>query len=300
MEFKKKKKSLFGKVSKQKLRDNIDNIGKSSYPSFIRKKFELYKLKKGKNFLRILPPHIDNNDFYITVFAHTWIGPDKGSYLCPEKMKNEPCPICALYRKLKAKGRDDDFTKSLFPRERVVYQILDTHLKKAQSDGVLVFTPPVSFKDDILRLCQHPKTGDIIDISSAEEGYEISFEFVKDSHNPKGAYKSFQKGDKIPVDSDVAEELTPFEKIIKYAKMEKLEGIADALKAESKKPVKGEKSSKQEEEEEEESEEVDFDDMDWDEMVEYADEKDIDIPKKIKKGEDEDRLRRFLNKKQSE
>ena len=46
-------------------------------------------------------------------------------------------------------------------------------------------------------------------------------------------------------------------------------------------------------------EEVDFDDMDWDEMIEYADEKDIDIPKKIKEGEDEDDLREFLEEQSS-
>lgn len=95
-----------------------------------------YKLKKGVHRLDIIPyvvgkgnPCADEGEIYYerTYFNHRGIGPNQDSYVCLAKTINEPCPMCELERKLRKEGgMDEDDLKQMRPKERQIFQIIDT------------------------------------------------------------------------------------------------------------------------------------------------------------------------------
>jgi hypothetical protein len=66
-------------------------------------------------------------------YVHRDIGPGEDTYLCAAKTLGKPCPICEHRAKLAREGADDDVIKALKPKERTLYNIIDTANRE---DGV--------------------------------------------------------------------------------------------------------------------------------------------------------------------
>lgn len=81
-----------------------------------------YRVGKGN-------PWADEGELHYerTFWVHRGIGPNSSSYVCPAKTANQPCPICEHINTLDRTDPDEDETaKKLFPRERQIFNIIDT------------------------------------------------------------------------------------------------------------------------------------------------------------------------------
>ncbi|MDP3937716.1 MAG: hypothetical protein Q8R92_06230 [Deltaproteobacteria bacterium] len=142
------------------------------FDSIIRSGIDRWRPKDGENIIRILPPTWEDHDHYgLDIWVHAFVGPDRSTYLCPQKMKNEPCPICKLARESKASGEDDE-AKQLQSQRRVAVWILDRDDEKSTP---MLFDMSWSMDRDIAALCHNKRTGKVLLIDHPDEGYDILF-----------------------------------------------------------------------------------------------------------------------------
>src|ERR1043166_4895514 len=87
---------------KERTTEDISRSAKQAggtYDSYIYSGFARLKVKEGENQLRILPPTWEDlekygNSWHLSVFTHGNVGPDRGNFLCLDKMLGKPCPVC--------------------------------------------------------------------------------------------------------------------------------------------------------------------------------------------------------------
>jgi hypothetical protein len=58
-------------------------------------------------------------------WCHFGIGPNQGSYVCNAKTYNTKCPVCEYRANLMKKGGDEEHIKSLIPKERQLWNVVD-------------------------------------------------------------------------------------------------------------------------------------------------------------------------------
>ncbi len=64
--------------------------------------------------------------FERTFWQHRGIGADNATVICPRKTLGKPCPICEYRAELaKQEDSDEDLIKSLAPKERQLFNVLD-------------------------------------------------------------------------------------------------------------------------------------------------------------------------------
>lgn len=101
---------------------------------------EFFKVEKeGVVRLDIIPfiagkgnPHAEDGMLHYerTYFTHPRIGASERTVICPQRTLNLPCPICEHQRKLKADdSAEEDLIKSLYPKERQLFQVIDLDSK---------------------------------------------------------------------------------------------------------------------------------------------------------------------------
>lgn len=84
-------------------------------------------------------PQADKDELYYerTYFVHPRIGTDQTSFVCLAKTCGEPCPICEFRGKLmKDPDADEDLIKDLGPKERQLFNVINT---KDRSAGVQIW-----------------------------------------------------------------------------------------------------------------------------------------------------------------
>lgn len=148
--------------------------GGSTYDSIFKEKYSVFTPKEGPNNLRILPVPSDwTGDYYgHTLYVHYNIGPNDTAYLCAKRMNNTPCPICEAYDRAKASG-DDDYARTLYPTRRVLFWIIDRNKK---GDAVPeLYAMSNTMDKDIADRCIDKSTGDWLDITDPDDGYDLSF-----------------------------------------------------------------------------------------------------------------------------
>jgi len=139
---------------------------------------EAYRSKQGTNFLAIIPPEDMEQYFGLPVFIHRNIGVNQSSFLCPQMMKKERCPICEERSKLrKLEGADPDLIKAMncFP-PRYLFYVMDMTNQETIDKGVMLFDAPQTINDNILALSTDKRSGDVIDISDLDDGRNLIFE----------------------------------------------------------------------------------------------------------------------------
>lgn len=208
--------SPFKKIKDDVIKRNIDNIGKGGdFPSYIKNIYQIFDIKDEEmNFIRILPPRDDDpfEDFLYPIWIHSYL-PVDGSFVCIEKMKlsKERCPICDAYRTVKSFG-NDELAKNLAPKERFLFQVIDTS-DKPQSDGLLILDTPSTLKNQIIDLCHPPRKG-LYNVSDPEEGREVVFKRQQVAGKKYPQYTSAQLGDEIKIDSSYSDIIVHFEDIL--------------------------------------------------------------------------------------
>jgi hypothetical protein len=138
------------------------------------------KPKDGENNYRILPRTWDAKDgpgakgvqwgdsWAIEVYIHRDIGPDKQTYICLDKMKGEPCPLCDA----RADIDDAEIVKLLKPKVQLLAYVIDRADEKA---GPQLWRCPGGVEKEIQLRSIEKKTGAVILVDHPDEGYDISF-----------------------------------------------------------------------------------------------------------------------------
>lgn len=141
---------------------------------------KIFAPKAGNHTIRVLPPTWkDRSDppkgfgkyFGVDLYAHYNIGPDGSAYLCPARMRKEPCAICDE-RKRAVEVNDDDLASNLRPNHRVACWVID---RNAEREGPQLFLMPHSLDSEINGRLQDKRTGDIYNVDDPDEGYDIFF-----------------------------------------------------------------------------------------------------------------------------
>src|SRR4051794_25607717 len=79
----------------KKLKERSEQSG-GQFDSIFKNGIDSYKTVQGDNYVRILPPTFTDADhFGLEVWQHGYVGVDKSTYLCRDKMLGKHCPICA-------------------------------------------------------------------------------------------------------------------------------------------------------------------------------------------------------------
>lgn len=93
------------------------------------------KVVKGGMKLNIIPYQVTISDHPVvskgelwyqrTYFVHRDVGSEGKARICPLKTFKKPCPICEQRDDLVKKGADKDLIKTLIPKERELYNVID-------------------------------------------------------------------------------------------------------------------------------------------------------------------------------
>lgn len=161
------------KPSKETMREKAS--GRGGYDSYIKPKFKRYKIKDGKNIVRVLPPTWEGANYHaLDVWLNYGIGPDNGSYLSLSKHKKGKDPI-AEARNMANREGDDDVAKQLAPRERRLMWVID---RMDEDEGPQLFDAPITLDKAFANLSvgdEDEESEGIIDFTDLETGRDIRF-----------------------------------------------------------------------------------------------------------------------------
>lgn len=205
---------------------------------------------------------------------------DKVPVLCLRKMQGKKCPACEEERRLsKDEDADEDVLKSLRPRERELYNLIDL----SDDDGE-VKVWDISYYNFGELLDEEIREGEDSDVASfatLEDGKTIKVRF---SIKKMGKTK-FPKASKIdfidreePYDESILKKAFDLDKILKYLSYEEIEVMLhggdgdDSDEDEDDTPKKGKKRHKRDEEDDEDDDSDDDTEEDEDDEEEDADE----------------------------
>ena len=156
--------------------EDVTRFSKQSggtYDSFINPDIPTYKPREGDCAIRILPMTWEDTEkwgpgWHIGVTVHYGVGPDEGTYLCLDKMKGEPCPVCEARRD----AVDADEADALRTSWRALCWVVDRDNEKA---GPMVWSMPISVFRDINVRSVDKRTKGVILIDDPDEGYDVLF-----------------------------------------------------------------------------------------------------------------------------
>jgi len=199
----------------------------SNRDGFIDSSFPFFMPKPGTvNVYRILPPTWENAEHYgLEIFVHYNIGVDNSAYLCPNKMKNEDCPICEERKRAEKEG-DEDYIKELSPVKRVLIWIIDRNNEK---EGPILWPQPWTFDREVCKLSVDSRTGEVLIIDNPENGYDVEFE--KEGQGQKTKYtgiKISRHPTPLGVDTDLWLEYVckhPLPSVLKFYPSEHLQKV---------------------------------------------------------------------------
>lgn len=156
--------------------------GNKDFDVYVKDHIKLWTPKDGDNCIRILPPTWDNPEHYgVDLHVHYGIGPDRQSYLCLSKHKDEPCCVCDERNEAKRDG-DEDYAKELRPVPRVLVYLVDRNNEK---EGVQAWAMPSGFDQDVVKVSVDRRTNAVLPIDHPEEGFDVEFEKTGKGINTK-------------------------------------------------------------------------------------------------------------------
>jgi hypothetical protein len=143
-----------------------------NFDSFIKPQYKLYKVKDGKNLIRILPPTWENPKHYgYDIFVNYNIGADNQSYLSLAKMKNKPDPL-AEARVLAQREGDEKLTKDLNPTQRILMWVID---RLDEDEGPLLWAAPFTVDKAFANLAFDEDTKEVLFIDDPDAGNDVRF-----------------------------------------------------------------------------------------------------------------------------
>lgn len=185
----------------EKAKHRAESGGSSSDPWF-NKDVSIFKAAEGDNDIRPLPPTWDDAEHYgFEVWMHFGVGPDNAAYLCLNKMKGQPCPVCEeRARVLDDKDPDQEYADELRPQKRVAAYIVD---RAHEREGAQLWAISARMDSDFMLLQVDKKDGSVLNIDHPENGYDLSFH--RKGQGLKTRYSGYQVARRSsPLDNDKA------------------------------------------------------------------------------------------------
>ena len=175
-------------------------------------------------------PFADKGELHYerTFWIHRGIGVDSTPFVCPRKTNDEPCPICEFRAKLmKDSDADEDLIKDLAPKERQLFNVIDT---KDKTKGVQVWE--ISFHLFGKRLDTEIKNSDEDDnyenFAELEGGFTLKCGVEERSFGSQSFFEVSSIGFKPrseDYDEDILEETTCLDDILIIKEYDELKEI---------------------------------------------------------------------------
>ena len=143
-----------------------------NFSSFIKGDFKKYKMKDGKNLIRILPPTWDHPKHYgYTIFLNYKIGADNQTFLSLSAMGQGKDPLAEARQEAQRDG-DKDMAKALNPQKRSLMWVID---RMDEDEGPQLFDCPFGVDTDFVTLAIDEDTKEVIYVDDPDEGSDIRF-----------------------------------------------------------------------------------------------------------------------------
>ncbi len=148
------------------------NAKGGDFDSMFKSKYKVYKIKDGKNVVRILPPTWDNADHYgYDLWINYSVGPDNQSYLSLKRMKNERDPLDEARREAQRSG-DKELAKVLTPKQRILMWVID---RMNEDEGPQLLPCPFTVDKAIAALSFDEDTKETLFIDDPKTGNDVRF-----------------------------------------------------------------------------------------------------------------------------
>jgi hypothetical protein len=148
------------------------NARTGGYDDFIKSNVKKYKVRDGKNVVRILPATWKDADHYAyKVWLNYKIGPDNATYLSLSKMGKGRDPIVEAQR-VAERNDDEEQVKALRASSRLLMWVID---RQAPEEGVLLWSCPITVGKNLATLAIDEDTGGVSYIDHEEEGQDFRF-----------------------------------------------------------------------------------------------------------------------------
>lgn len=148
------------------------NARGGGFDSFILPKYKRYKMKDGKNLIRVLPPTWKGARHYgYDIWVNYGIGADNQSYLSLSKHLKGADPIAEGRAEANREG-DEKLAKSLAPRQRVLMWVID---RLDEEEGPQLFDAPQTVDKALANLSMDEDTKEITLVDDPEEGCDFRF-----------------------------------------------------------------------------------------------------------------------------
>ena len=157
--------------SREDVRERANMRG-GNFDSTIKPAYKTYKIKDGKNLIRILPPTWEKPKHYgFDIFVNYNIGADNQSYLSLSKMKGQKDPLAEARQAAEREG-DDDLAKALRPTQRILMWIID---RLDEDEGPLLWAAPFTVDKAFANLAFDEDTKEVVFVDDPEEGCDVRF-----------------------------------------------------------------------------------------------------------------------------
>lgn len=148
------------------------NMRAGGFSTLFKSEFKVYKIKDGKNIIRILPPTWDDAEHYAyDIFVNYNIGADNQSFLSISKMKGEKDPLAEAKREAERRG-DKKLAKALNPVQRELMWVID---RQDEDEGPQLFNCPFTLDKSFANKAYDEDTREVIYPDDPNEGCDIRF-----------------------------------------------------------------------------------------------------------------------------
>lgn len=150
-----------------------------------------WKVSEDDHIIDIIPYFAGNFDpltkpgeptYGLEIYAHQGVGPDERAVVCMLENYGKPCPICEHRQELRSQYPDDkDMWKHLYPKRRMVYNIICYDSAKEEEKGIQVWEVAWWFSErhfsQLARTGKRPGYGSVTytPFADPDEGKMISF-----------------------------------------------------------------------------------------------------------------------------
>jgi hypothetical protein len=149
------------------------SAGANEYDKILKDSVKMWKPNDGDNRIRILPPTWpDARHFGYDIHVHYGVGPDRGTYLCLQKMLGKDDPIDEERQRAR-KDDDEKYAKELEAKRRVLVYLIDRDHPK---EGIQAWAMPWTVDRDIVKVSVDKSSGEVLPIDHPEDGYDVEFE----------------------------------------------------------------------------------------------------------------------------
>jgi hypothetical protein len=157
--------------SYEQMKAHINSRG-GGFDSYIKPQYKMYKVKDGKNLIRILPPPSGDWDHYgLKIFVNYGVGPDRQSYLSLSRMLNKRDPLAEARVEADRAG-NEQYARDLAPKERTLFWLID---RDDEDAGPQLWACPKTVDKDFMTLSIDDDTQKVIAIDDPKKGRDVRF-----------------------------------------------------------------------------------------------------------------------------